>query len=360
MIRKFVCAWAIVILSTASVASAEDLYISIGEMRESTGERLCAVYEGKNTSVSVDAPIVLPQQDQLPALTVQRTELSEFADFYEDTALEKLDIGITYVAAKRNLDGNYPEVNPQKGLEIHYKLWQEQYAEDNPYSPEDAQTLVQDVMKYVLGWEAGIDYQFSAIQAQSRMYLFDEKSNEILHPLTDTGSYVIELQQVFHGSTLHWKGLHFINDTVKTSRDPFPPSFSIGATVFNDQCFSIVWANVMKEVDLLAEDIPLLPFSSIQDAIRGLVQSGRMIRVDEIRLCDLVLFVTPDGSKDVFQAMPCWRVTGLVTEPGSKSLPESQGWIMINAQTGAVIDPESTDPHRARANELITWDQLTE
>lgn len=360
MKRKLIGILTIVVLCIVSAASADELYTSIVEMRASVGERLCEVYEMRNGHVSIDAPIVLPQQDRLPALTIQRMALSDFADFYGETMLEKENIGIIYVAAKRNLDGKYPEVNPSKGLEIYYKLWDEHDAEDNPYSPEDTQMMIQDVMAHVLGWEADVDYQVSSIQAQSKMYLFDENVNEILHPLTETGSYVIDLQQVFHGSTLYRQGLYFTNDTAKTSRDPFPPSVSISATVFNDQCFSIVWTNAMKEVDLLAEDIPLLPFPVIQDAIQGLVQSGRMIRIDEIRLCDLVLFVTPDGSKEVFQAMPCWKVTGLVTEPGSKSAPEFTRWIMINAQTGAVIDPESTDPHRARANELITWDQLRE
>lgn len=358
MKRKLFGLLTMLALCISSVAFAGELYTSITELRASAGERLCEVYEGRNGCVRIDAPIVLPQQDQLPALTVQRMALSEFADFYEDTALEREDIGLFYVAVKRNLDGKYPEVNPSKGLEIHYKIWDENNAEDNPYSPEDAQLLIQDVVAQVLGWEASVDYQVASIHAQSKMYLFDEKTNEILHPLTETGSYEIDLQQLFHGSTLERKGLYFTNDTAQTSREPFPPSFSIGATVVNDQCFSIVWANALKEVELLAEDIPLLPFSAIQDAIKGLVQSGRMIRIDEIRLCDLVLFVTPDGSKEVFQAMPCWKITGLVTEPGSKTVPEFPGWIMVNAQTGAAIDPESTDPYRARANELLTWDQV--
>lgn len=213
-------------------------------------------------------------------------------------------------------------------------------------------------MEKVLGWKAGIDYRFSAIQAESKMYLYDENTNIVLQPLTDTGAYEIELQQIFYGSTMYWKGLHFLNQTSQTAREPVPPSFYIVATIYDNHRFSISCVNAMKQLDLLAEDVPLLPFSKIQDTIQGLVQSGRMIRVDEVRLCDLVLFVTPDGSKDVFQAMPCWRVAGLVTEPGSNSLPKFPGWLMINAQTGAVIDRESIAPHRARANELITWDQL--
>jgi len=345
------------LLCGAASAQAED-YCTIAELRQQTPERLNFSSETKTGQVEVDAPIILPQQNKLPALTVQRKDISEFPDFYDEVTLDKEDIGLTYVFIRQNFKVDFPEVKPTKGLEIHYKPWQEKYAEDNPYSPEEAQALVQDVIDKVLGWKAGIDYKFSTVGATSKKYLYDENTNTVLQPLTDTGAYEIELQQIFHGSTMYSKGLHFLNSTSQTAREPVPPSFYIVATIYDNHSFAISCVNAMKQVDLLAEDVPLLPFSKIQDTIQALVQSGRMIRVDEVHLCDLVLFVTPDGSKDVFQAMPCWKVAGLVAQPGRKSIPEFPSWIMINAQTGAVIDPESTDPHRARANELITWDQL--
>ena len=338
-------------------AQAEE-YCTIAELRQQTPQRLTCFCETEAGPVDVDAPIILPQQDKLPALTVRLIELSEFPDFYEDIALEKDGYGGAHVSVTRNLDRKYPEVNPLKGLEMYYKPWQEEYAEDNPYSPEEAQALVQDIVEKVLGWKAGIDYKVSAFGATSKLYLYDEKSKTILHPLTDTGAYEIELQQLFHGSTVYWKGLHFITETAQTSREPVPPGFYVAATVYNNHSFSLTSVHSLKQVDFLAEDVPLLPFSKIQEIIQALVQSGRMIRVDEIQLCDLVLFITPDGSRDVYQAMPCWKVVGLIPEIGSTSLPKYPGWLMINAQTGAVIDPESIDPHRGRANELITWDQL--
>lgn len=333
-------------------------YTSIIDMKDNTPERMEITVETRSGIVQVDSCILLPQSNSLPVFTVQykrqvnKSAIPSDADYSTDS--------YNYSRISKNYAQLYPFIQEESfldGYEVYYKPWSETNAENNSCTPEEIHEEFRALMYNVFGNEETNDYIIEQIEATSRPWLWNANDKTIIKPLMDEGVYHLYLIPSIRGIP--------IVDTLQSAfaldapKAPVIPQPFYSATYKNRNIFSVASYDAVEEKALLAENIPLLPWPEIQVIIESLLRTEQIKSISEIRLCELVLYNTPDLQKDVFMAMPCWRITGTLTDKIFGGTDDAITECFINAQTGEVFDTYSKQSDRACANELITWDQLT-
>ena len=347
---------AALLLCGAASALAEE-YCTIAELRQQTPQRLTGSYKTPTGQIDVDAPILLPSRDKLPAFEVQcaqeinKAAIPSDVDYTTDT--------YSFNSFSKNYDQLYPSIPEDSflaGYEVYYQPWSEANAENNSCTPEEIHEAFHALMRGVYGAEEGADYILEKIEATSRPWLWNANDQTIIEPLMDEGIYRLNPTPAIRGIP--------IVDTLQNAfaldapKAPVIPQPYYSASYKAKDIFMITSRDAVQEKALLAEDVPLLTWAEIQAIMESLLRTGQIKSISEIRLCELVLFHTPDLQKDVFTAMPCWRITGTITDKIWGGTDGAITKCFINAQTGDVIDTYSKKSDRACANELITWDQL--
>lgn len=351
MKRMLALTIAALLLCGAASALAEEYY-NIVELRQQTPQRLTGSYKTRTGQVEVDAQVLVPQKDQLPALNVQYITWGDTPRFPDN--VENGSDGLQHIGFERNFQEWVPYTDMFSGFYRSCTVWPEPNADNNPYTQAEARKLYTDFMNDVLGLEEGRDYTFGDVVPYSRYYLYNINTEETLDPLTQEGFYEISsVCQVLHGSTLN-NFMEVISFHRQENYAPHIPNPYAGIQIVNQDCYLFYCNDFVTETECLAEDIPLLGWDAILATIEKCVTAGRISTIDRIELCELALLNTPDLSEDTFRAMPCWKIVGTMYGPdGNKA-----NIAYINAQTGAYIDPFNPENTRGCANELITWDTL--
>lgn len=344
---------AALLICGAASAQAEEYY-SIVELRKQTPEWLTCSYKTRTGQVDVDAPVLVPQKDQLPALNVQYITWGDTPRFPDN--VENSSDGLQHIGFERGYQAWLPTTDIWAGYFRSNPIWHEENADNNPYTQDEARRLFTNLMSEVLGLTEGRDYTLGDVIPHSRYYLYNIKTEETLDPLTQEGEYsipVMSVSQVLHGSMLN-NNMEVISFQRHENYAPHIPAPYAGAYIVNQDCYSFCCSDFVTETECLAEDIPLLGWDDILATIKECVTTGRISSIDKIELCELALLNTPDLSEDTFRAMPCWKIVGAMYGPDGNKTQVSY----INAQTGEYIDPFSSAKTRGCANELITWDML--
>ena len=349
--------FAALLLCGAASAQAEDYY-TITELRQQTPQRLTCSYKTPTGQIDVDAPVLVPQKDQLPALNVQYIAWGDTPRFPDN--VENGSDGLQHIGFELNYQEWFPDVDILAGYDRYAVDWLSPNAENNPFTQAEARKLYTDLMSEVLGLTEGQDYTLGNVIPRSRYYLYNSNESKLLDPLTQEGEYSIpaaSVCQVLHGSMLN-NMIECICFQRPESYAPHIPNPSAGAHILNQGCYSFACNNFVTETECLAEDIPLLGWDAILATIEKCVTAGRISSIDKIELCELALLNTPDLSEDTFRAMPCWKIVGAMYDPRPDYSSNKTKVAYINAQTGEYIDPYNPEKTRGCANELITWDML--
>lgn len=348
---------AALLICGAASAQAEEYY-SIVELRKQTPERLNFSSETKTGQVEVDAPVLVPQKDQLPVLNVQYIIWGDIPRFPDD--IENSSDGLHHIGFERGYQAWLPHTDILAGYIRFNQIWDEQNADNNPYTQSEARRLYTDLMHDVLGLTEGHDYTLGDVVPHSRYYLYNTNTEEMLDPLTQEGEYSIPItsvSQVLHRSTLN-NNMEVIVFQRQENLAPHIPVPYAGAFIVNQDCYLFYCNDFVTETECLAEDIPLLGWDDILATIEECITAGRISSIDKIELCELALLNTPDLSEDTFRAMPCWKIVGTMHDPRPDYSSNKTQVAYINAQTGEYIDPFNPAKNRGCANELITWEML--
>lgn len=123
-------------------------------------------------------------------------------------------------------------------------------------------------------------------------------------------------------------------------------------------------AHLFAERDVIAEDIPLCSFESVKPGIVALIESGYIRKIHGIQFGYAAY---PDKQHDLehYILFPSWVIEceyydspDMETEPESApNYANSQHYrrLVVNAQTGRLLDPGSKGPDRSDAPEIIAW-----
>ena len=126
-------------------------------------------------------------------------------------------------------------------------------------------------------------------------------------------------------------------------------------------------AHLLAEEELIHEDIPLVDFELAKPQIEKLIQEGRVRKVHGVRL-GYMLYLEPDHNREHFRLVPSWVVdceyystakaeTEVIDEP-DYTIVQNFRKLVVNAQTGRLLDPEDKSLGRSDYPKIITWDQV--
>lgn len=126
-------------------------------------------------------------------------------------------------------------------------------------------------------------------------------------------------------------------------------------------------ANLLTEKEVLADDIPFLSFDSAKQDIIALIEEGY---IRDIYGIQFGFAAYPDKQHDLknYILIPSWvieceyydspnSITESVTVP-NYSNSQHYRRLVVNAQTGKILDPRSKAPDRSDAPHIITWSQI--
>lgn len=354
------CLWAL-----ASPALAENL-CTIQALRQQAPPRLQATYETPWGNIAIDAPVILPEADALPAVAYRLMSgyvpafpscaTTTYADpqypffyFWVNTEWDNTIVPKGYGVSRLPYDGR-------------------DTAENNPYPPDAAAAFAEALIRQYTPLEPGVDtttpmpLAFSAWKLydwNTGVFLPEEAQFPLADPLLNMGNYQVECFQSFHGVPLvRGGGYYFEADAlcvpVADSNTPLP---LICADIIDEEHYEFS-ALLCEEVGLLLPDTPLAGFDRVLRAIEEQVMAGHITAIQSLTLCPLVGHVPPDGSANgVYWALPSWRLDCAWASDPSAPWDAEPRAIRIDAQTAAFPDTADKSRTRLRHHPLITWDE---
>jgi hypothetical protein len=140
----------------------------------------------------------------------------------------------------------------------------------------------------------------------------------------------------------------------------------VRGSVYSEDSWNIV-AHLYAETEQLCQDMPLVSFDAVKSQVEDLINKGYVRWINSVTL-GYAQFKT--GNMDDFALVPSWVVWCEYIPDGPLAEKEygvndseltfdgNNGFyrpLIINAQTGKLYDPESTEPGRIICPDLSAW-----
>ena len=358
-------------------ACGETQYYSISDLPDVTSERWKETYQAYGRTIDVDVEIEIPAVTTAPVLLVRsassvseataqeiekQCEAAMEADKVNSYSFKSTDFVTSYDYGTppqwgKTQDAEYEmTMSWNSHLLLDYSM-DKAYAEDNDLLLCDAVETAQKQIEALYHCEK---LKLTNVATFDRT--FYKKSKE---KISEQGYYHLEMHQVFRGIPLmasvqnafSEKGLWNENLWIKERG-------RASADVWGENSFLIsCW--FYEESDVLYQDIPLLPFDGLKYQVEELINAGYVRDIFSVNL-GYVQFDTENSEEQAL--VPAWVVWCEYQQEGPQAERTgplyTDGWLehepyyrplIINAQTGEMIDPESTKEGRCMMPEIMTW-----
>ena len=318
-------------------AWADDQYISIIDLKESIPERWTETIQvSKDLTCTIDSQIIVPDVEQFPVLrTTFQGELNINNDEDLIVTMSKSTYAATHVPA-----GYASRQEGVKTITIY----------DDQLSVQEKKLDEEKAMYYLEKiWDnSGIELERLGVTITQESDTGDELTSVWFMP-------------IYYGIPVlaHTGSIYVINGISEHPRDTV-------AVAWHDTGIAGwgITISISKIIDREVSDVPLLPFSEIQDIIRNYIQTGRVKEIVEIRL-GYMLFYDEKNLNEEFILSPVWVVCGLTNiqpfVPFHKEENAVQRYssskLVINAQTGEIINFTARKKEELYAH-FITWEDI--
>ena len=371
-----------------SAAAAETAAVSIKELPDVTTPRWKQTYEAYGRTIDVDVDITIPEAETAPVHKVRRASpltdplRSELAEEYkqadkqdkkhyydfDSTDFETLRLEHKYPILwgtskkKDNLDSVTTTCRDLIGYDPD-----QAYTENNPMTVREAQEIIRTHLKEVL---PDVEIRLDTVVLYGKTFWRRNKKT-----VYDKGHYDLRLTQCFHG-------IPYMASICKAYTDPNDQLWDwnkeenwnrvwnmvhgvVDGTVFSEDSWFFV-ARLYEETEQLCRDVPIVPFDAVKSQVEAQIMSGHVRWINSVTL-GYVHFETENDQE--FVLVPCWVVWCEYHKDGSQSektfgINDSELMfqngdyyrpLVINAQTGKLYDPESTEPGRTKYPDLSAW-----
>ena len=393
---KRICSLLLAIIFSAlcaSAAIAETTPVSIKELPAVTSPHWKQTYEACGRTIDVDVDITIPAVESAPALMVRRApaledpQRSELAAEYEKA--DKQDNKHYYRFKNNNsylyLDHKWPlRGGTRKDKEDFAKVTSDEndlirfdpnqaYAENNPMTVREAAEIIRTHLREVL---PDVDIQLDtawtigAVRWKRNKKILDNK-----------GLYCLNMRQCFHGIPLMASICETYNDSLdqlwltgKKDAESYGRLLvardnhrgMVRGSVYSEDSWHFV-AYLYEETEKLCNDLPLVSFDAVKSQVEDLITGGYVRWINSVTL-GYAQFKTEND--DAFVLIPSWIVWCEYIPDGPQAEKEygvndsellfdgNNGFyrpLIINAQTGKLYDPESTEPGRIICPDLSAW-----
>lgn len=370
--RKAVILLVILICGVASAQAAE--YCNIAELRQQTPERLTQTYETKWRTVEIDTPVIVPDGDTFPIITVVPdwwTITPTDPQIKVDTDRMLRDAPVNQFTLQK---GEMVEINANPDDFKHTHLFA-------PYVPTD------EVLPGAMSVQDAINMIGNVLASANMSDLFDFE-----HPKEIHGQFIpnkdgsvdlssctvwIEMPFLLHGlPVLHHVGMAagenlkdgelYVSTECNSAIQP-----STGAIRITGRMYS--------ESKILADDVPLCSFDRVKENIVQKIEDGLIRKIFSIEL-GYALYNEPGSKRSpgasylqdaTFYAVPTWFVQCLYEKNVKKDLPTYDGeddmggrnsikmeWLAFNAQTGEMLSRKKSKVRTADYTDFMTWEEV--
>ena len=353
---------------------------SLSQIGEQTKEGWHRSYHAHGRTIEVDTPILVPEVDFFPAIKVAPATPSDlvpitdknalWGHIEDDVEIDNIPFCFRWFSPSNQLMNElavaYP---PPQGVSIYSNIlsvneleWDTAYAVRNPSTVRNADTLLRRIWAQYFP-ELPLDTIPYRVEAGMGARPFNVDTMEYYGDEWEAfeGSLDVIFHQVIHGilffGTMEqsFEGGTILNSrTFYRGRGPFCMVRMGGNVLSEKHTKEIEHVQIMgvQEVALIAEDLPLCGIEQVISAYEKLIDQGKLRRVDNLRLGYVGWY--NKNEQDTLTLMPTWVAEGvLIKDP--KREPYSQdtsirdtefAYIMVNAQTGELVEPWDDYPNR--------------
>ena len=125
--------------------------------------------------------------------------------------------------------------------------------------------------------------------------------------------------------------------------------------------------DLQHEVELLTDNVPLLPFESIKHTYEKMIEDGLLRDVYSARLGYVAVYEQGKLDNETFRLIPCWMLLGECYTSAKEEAKEAPAEItnhfslatteavVVNAQTGKIISRDATNKENQKLFNVKTW-----
>lgn len=356
-----------------NAALAEDSYISVADLPNEVREGWHASYNINGDTLNLDIDIIVPIVDKVPIIRISQYIPTDHKEF-QGVEITGNEIG-RFVAEK----APDPMDSPSRDIGQNIQTIQlaalydnEPYAEDNLLTFGEVKALANSLVvqfgfddcdfdfdrPYDLRWNHGYGLLVGRLQKENKE---DGAGRYTGEPYGEKGFYFIAARQRLHGVSI-WTDIRSVYKSVRAEAIPDIGMANVSLDS-SDGGYSI-GIKAAYEDEMLCEDIPLCPFEKVKAAYEAEIIQGHIQQADQL----VFAYVYFRDSNQNYVCYPCWILRCQYTKDPIKNAnsksnlawqdTESATMLVVNAQTGELIDLYDKGKHRDRLPEFLTWEEV--
>lgn len=344
------------------IAPARSEVVSAAELREQIQTAVDGKYEAYDGTVSLHVPVYVPNVDEVPILRVERTNVSAESAEKLGGLLEKNTL-YGQRAAKRSTDLTS---SASHFLSYEQNLWANDERAATVYAPNQTISLL-DAEEFLKEMTSGLfgDQQIACLPYRAGLRSGRPANGE------GKGGYYIEAWETLRGipivegveRTFSKQGKRGIQQALSNA------SWIVLGDYLSETDYICVSTAMWRETECVQPDVQLCDWKRIEQTLEENVQKGRIREVYSVMLGYAVYAASdreyPEGEavyEAEFLLVPTWFVECKYAENAGKELNsdieeddldapsyhKERGWkiLLIDAQTGKMIDPEDESAKR--------------
>lgn len=359
---------ALLLMSTAALA--ED-YVTLAQLREQASAGWHQTYQAHGREIVIDARLAwMTESNACPIIEVEGVGFEE-GDERFDMYLALPDSYIYAFPYSVSVDVLCRDNKYLYGLTDYMGKWRSEehiylngetpdvLPENVDLSYEEFLARIDSDLSRLTGFHLS-DFHIREVTTTSCSYKTKKVNGEATNgdPLTKTGSWYLNGQQLFYGIPV-----------VENFVDPYVPGGLINYTYSVPDNFNFQF-KCMRERRIIKDDVSLLSYGAFISKLEELIAAGKLRGVDEIAFGYL-----PYVNGNTHVLLPTWRILGgyhenpkyeekvmlYETEDGDTFYPSAYGEYYFNAQTGdmiAIPKNERNDAILPNAYKVLSWDDV--
>lgn len=364
---------AALLICGAASAQAEEYY-SIVELRRQTPEWLTQTYETKWRTVDIDTPVIVPDGDSFPIVTVVPdwwTITPTDPQIKVDTDRMLRDAPVNQFTLRK---GEMAEIKANSDDFKHAHLFA-------PYVPTD------EVLPGAMSIQNAINMIGNMLASANMSDLFDFENPKEIHgqfiPNKDGSvdlcscSVSIDIPFLLHGLPVLRHVGFAAGENLKDGE--LIVSTGCTGTIQPSTGAIMITGRMYSESEILADDVPLCSFDRVKENIVQKIEDGLIRKIFSIEL-GYALYNEPGSKRSpgasylqdaTFYAVPTWFVQCLYEKDVKKDLPAYDGeddmggrnsikmkWLAFNAQTGEMLSRKKSKVRTADYTGFMTWEEV--
>ena len=355
-----------------------DSLMSVSDLRaqiEASGGRWTQTYTSvRGETISVDVMLDVPDVPAFPILKSTWTPKlpDQFVDDYGPNGADRprprwyvLNDRYSQVCVEHNWDfvieksekiAGHPIEHPSAGLPHDGLNWSGAYAYNNDLPIGEAFAFMKGVVE-----ECYTRYGFTFYEPYLNYVTLENPPSREGVYLREKGAYDFHCYEAMRGIP--------ILTSIGQGCNLVSPVYEL--YIISQDSYGFI-SKPQREVELVIDDVPLLPFDKIKPAFEDLIQKGLLRDVFMVQLGYVAVYEEGKMENEVFRLIPCWKLTGEYYRSakdeanhaedgmGADDDPNyiaraSTNDIIVNAQTGKIIDREASNKQNRALFNVKTW-----